>query len=684
MFYTFPDALHWYPSWTWQIARLPEILPGYVLTAIFHSITADYLLFLFYYLVSLAFFYQAVRLLVSREVGAFATIFLATNPLVIANYSVTLDGPALVWELASLFFVAHAITATSKRKSNIFMLASGVTAGLAINSYLNVAVFVVTNFLIYIIAELLCRNESIGRRVLQVAFSLLLAAAGTALSFAALGAVIVAFHGHFDQIFNQLVYAQNMIHQVAMGKGGLGESQRPNWYKTGPIAGMLLAAGLIAAFNVSTTIRGGIASARSESAIKLVAISAATLVLIALLLASVELGSPIVGYDFLYVNFVPYMAIIMFSMLANATIERLSAGYRVITAFFVCAMLLLFLHDGAIPWLYEAPGQTYVALACAMLSALTLIVLLRRPRSAPLYLYLAIVVILGGAMRGEIGAQIWQDDRVSAQMEQDSYVRIRQGLEFLSRVRFDAVPNFWLDESIGPELIAIPRSYLQCVSYDTFPPSIDPKQARFMLPGRDVVIVASRESLSTRASEVLSSLHLRADERATWSVAYRNLKYQILVDHITGTTNRPAISSWPPPITAPVDGEVLVNAFDPASGPGAPAPSQQRFPFKIDTPPQPWAYGALFPFRITAVKGPLWVKIQLKVLKGPVGVGILNEAQTAALDMKTLRPFGGSVTITLRVRDPVKPGAVVIQSWNGSSGGQVEIQQMSIILPRGT
>ena len=63
LFYHLPDAIHW--AWEGgffhQVARLTNVIPGYLLTKAFKGISADYVMFFMFYSTSVFFFYRSVR-----------------------------------------------------------------------------------------------------------------------------------------------------------------------------------------------------------------------------------------------------------------------------------------------------------------------------------------------------------------------------------------------------------------------------------------------------------------------------------------------------------------------------------------------------------------------------------------------------------------------------------------------
>ncbi len=83
---------------------------------------------------------------------------------------------------------------------------------------------------------------------------------------------------------------------------------------------------------------------------------------------------------------------------------------------------------------------------------------------------------------------------------------------------------------------------------------------------------------------------------------------------------------------------------------------------RIETPPQPWAYGAILTSNSALdLKGPIWIRIKARVSGGPVGIGILNQAKD---DFSVRQRVDGSAQtqeITLIVPDGVPIGDLVFE-----------------------
>ena len=85
----------------------------------------------------------------------------------------------------------------------------------------------------------------------------------------------------------------------------------------------------------------------------------------------------------------------------------------------------------------------------------------------------------------------------------------------------------------------------------------------------------------------------------------------------------------------------------------------------METAPQPWSYAAEFSLGIPAGReGPGFVRVDVLVTSGPIGVGLLNLAETDFLFRISLNASGEPQSIDLAVSDFRQLGRLVIQNWD--------------------
>ena len=523
--YILSDAMHWY-MWYWQLARLPAVLPGFVATHLLDGILADYALFFFYYLVSLTFLYKTVRCMLGRLTALLATIFYASQPLILANYSATYTAPAIVYDIISMYFIARAITAEDPRQKQLMVLASGIAFGAAIHAHLFIASFAFANYVIYAVYEYL-RGRSISAWAMRMVLSGFLATAGLIITTIVLGAInSVVFNTSFSVIFNQFGY----ISSVSIAAKN--DYWQSDWYLNGPKVGLFLLAALVAALNLVRT--RFVVDADDDLRQRRSAISVGILVLVVTQVLYNQLGGNTMQYDFYYVFLVPYLALILFSPLPFRE-EPTAKDYLIITLFLIGSVVATSIRYDVFPWLYQSPStEAYASGIVAILVAFTCAIstFSKWPRTSQT-LYVAVLIALAVVIRPEqMGRGVWDGDDLAYR---DTYVRIREGLRFISGLGFATPPKFWINEEQGyEELVAYPRSYLACAVSEF--PQLDTSLPLRFIPGDNVIVIAHMDDLANRASQAFAKLGLAVEQTTHRIIDFNGRSYEMLVEHVIGET----------------------------------------------------------------------------------------------------------------------------------------------------
>ncbi len=542
LFFNYPEAIHWFTD-SRQISRVPVVIPGYVLTHLFGILASSYILFFGYYFATLGFFYGAIRRLISREVAAFATIFLATNSYLIGAYSTTLaNTPSVVYDVAALYFIAFAVTSANQTKGRLALLASGLMAGLAIHCHLVIVPYLAANLVIYSVWQLFFVPGAIVKRSTDLAIGVLLTFLGILVATVILGAIIALFfHASFLQILNDFAY-------VPAAAQGLAKYHTDDWYKSGAEAGMLLTAFFIAILNL-VGIKLGAGPTNPELANRLLAVSAGILALCAALLAYNTLGGVFLQYSSYFTCFIPYLALVAFSPLAMKTgLER--GPLAALLAFFcVASVAIVMIREGVAPGLYDFNFQARAALVCGLCITVLFVLLLVHSKQLgrmrpPLLAYIVAIVALSLISRPEekVGAYIWIDSRETAMAQRSEYVRLERGLKFLTAQHFADYPKFWVDMGRIPETGIYPRTFM-IYRYQPYFPSVNDDfcyavaLCRYEV-GDNVVVISDPRDLAPRARAAFSGRGLRVKESASEIISYEGLSYELLVEHVIGRTDK--------------------------------------------------------------------------------------------------------------------------------------------------
>ena len=140
LYFNLPEQLRWAPA-ARQVARLPGVLPGYLLTHVLPAVESDFAIFLLFFSLAAFFLYKTAALLFSQQRAVLTAIFFATSPIVIGNYAVTFSGPAITYEVLALYCAVRATRSAGLRQLFGWMFLSGVAWGAGLHAHLAVLAF---------------------------------------------------------------------------------------------------------------------------------------------------------------------------------------------------------------------------------------------------------------------------------------------------------------------------------------------------------------------------------------------------------------------------------------------------------------------------------------------------------------------------------------------------------------
>ena len=99
----------------------------------------------------------------------------------------------------------------------------------------------------------------------------------------------------------------------------------------------------------------------------------------------------------------------------------------------------------------------------------------------------------------------------------------------------------------------------------------------------------------------------------------------------------------------------------------------------IQTPQQPWAYAAQLATVIPPGRaGAGFFRVEALVTSGPIGIGVLNAAETDFLIRKPLDAAPDAQTVFLPVDDMSKLGRLVIQNWDARGVHSLQLRSLSL------
>lgn len=497
-------------------SRLPSVIVGFVTTRIFHSISADYANFLILFAGACTALYCGALQLFRQTSAVLATIFFATNAVVIGNFSVTYTGPSLTWSAIAIAFAIAASTAASTRRRNILIVAAGFFWGTSVIGHLYSLTYnciVPLYALRYVSREWrYYALETLRCSVLVVAGGLLATLAFGLLSQFALHDGFLFFLHQFKEVFHVLV----------------AEFQRPNWFLHGGKGALLLIG----------TAMVGIQAAWCASQRRLSPEVSRTLTAVVPLgvLLILQFGYAVHGgitleYDYYYVWMMVPFALVLASLLDVVTLGRGAA--ITITVVYAAAALAGTLVR------YQVVGSSnsaYPSLAVAAFILVVLVVLRWKPYRLPMIALLALSAALAPAIRPErMGVQVWQYQADGA----PTYTRLREGMEFLSSFPFPTHPKFWISDyrALG-ETVAYPRGYDYCL-IDTALPNFLPATsdaynsfAEQFNAGDYLVMAAPDEKAVAAAKVSLQQKGLAFEELRRKVIDKQSVSYLLLIGRL--------------------------------------------------------------------------------------------------------------------------------------------------------
>ena len=671
LFYHLPDALRWLlreggPA-PYQVARLSNLIPGYVLTRLFSGIAADYAMFFLYYSASVFFFYRSIRTLIGEKVALFAAIFFAVHPLIIANYSVTYASAGILYSILSLFFVARAIDAKSSVGEMGLLFASGTAMGAALHVHMGVVVYGVANYLTYLFCVLMYSSEAIRARIWHLAQAGCAVLAGVAALTAALGGLAVLFGGSFSLVFQQFSYLHYEFSSAAQ------EWTVPYWYLHGGIGGMFVATLLLSALNVYLCQSSfGRLTLPERVRRRVAALSWAILAMTVICL----LYGGIDQRDFYYVFLVPYLSAVVFTPLVFVKMERWRSTIALAVVFLACGLAASGLNEHFVGWLHRVPIEAVASLAAALGAVLIYgyLALSRRAGAGVVVSYaIAVVLMLIIVRPDETAILIWKVPRDLRFARE--YQRIRAGLAWLDTIHFENSPQFWIDMKSGPsELYAYSPAYLSCNFQRSFPAinstswvSDDPNKAPSQfVPGQDVVVVSRAPDLGAVAERAFAALGLEVERVADFGVYSRGTGYEFLVEHVQGLEGRNEI---PLPLASfrPIN-EATVSL--PADG------------LLLTTAPGQWSYSLIEPLRypLGNTNGPVGLRIRFRVDEGAIGLAVSSRGNISHLirRMDKIEAAKDQQEVCLYIPDASAADLLIIQNESPNGASRAELRSAEL------
>jgi hypothetical protein len=107
-----------------------------------------------------------------------------------------------------------------------------------------------------------------------------------------------------------------------------------------------------------------------------------------------------------------------------------------------------------------------------------------------------------------------------------------------------------------------------------------------------------------------------------------------------------------------------------------------QLPKTIVTKPHAWDYASTIQWRPGSEVPPgvqSWVRVQLRVEGGSIGVSLLSSDEKTFVESKVVSPARKPVGVLLPVGNPLQPGRLVVHTWVEPVSARVSIDDVSLV-----
>ena len=99
----------------------------------------------------------------------------------------------------------------------------------------------------------------------------------------------------------------------------------------------------------------------------------------------------------------------------------------------------------------------------------------------------------------------------------------------------------------------------------------------------------------------------------------------------------------------------------------------------VRTPAVPWSYSAVLALdSATAIARAAVLVVEVKVVEGTIGIGLLNAAESDFLFRRPLTVTEKTQEVWIPISDPHAVGRLVLQTWEAPEPGAVELLSMRL------
>lgn len=633
---------------TYYASRLPWIAFGSVIHSALDFPTANLVLRLTLFYVTAFSVYVSVRTAFEdRAAATCAALVFSTNVYFLSSISWDyIDGPGVSLLCLYIALVASAHKACQLRRQSILLFGSGCVLWTAISIQL---------FLVLLLPALtvwhlgLAGPCNIRRMFLRISLTLL---GGTA-ALILYGLINRSLGGSFNYLEGQLTAAQALHGQ---------ESSDFHWIRN---AGWLVYPFIMGTTSLILIARCSLRSTGIglEKIDRWIAFSAiGCLTAIGTFVIFEMLSSSILRYIY-YADYLLPFGMLVFGGAIHLSMSRLSTKSKVLFTTMTGALLIVPLRTSIfLPFDRMSLSGTLETWGVLVIFAIIMLCLgLVTRRAAPSLIAFAMIGLINPGTVVHLG-HLYDFSHREEEINRSLYL-IPEGAAAAHKYDFDGRLLYWYNSSepLGGVFtgIASIRQWSSRLISDKFPSTVDVFGKPFTFkPGQRIALLSSGRDINPELSAIMASLSMKA-ELIGLSEIRNSVRMEVVQLAPLGRPSFVDLSQ-----TKPAGGEVA-TVGDAVS---------------ITTVRLPYAYAALIELPKSFDAKLSYVRVQATVSGGSIGLGLLNNEQSAFIDRTEVRESKASQTVYLRDDDLQSGGYLIVQTWGSPIEARVVLQQVVVFL----
>jgi len=504
----------------YQAYRFPALLPWNYLGNVIPYEALNAAKFLTYYVVTcFGVMWFSVRLYNTRVAALTTIMFCCSTSFLGALSHDYVTAAGLAW---ITLWIGSTVEAGRARRVLIWSIVSGVFLGLALYTHLPTGYFVFAVPLFFFAG----RREAIGQAARQFPIYIMGSVIGFAAITAVLGLYNVSLGGTFFYLSSQIDVAIHFLE--AKGHVETGRAAATTLFRTEGIVPLIL------------TMIGGSALLLTQERRRLIGNAAGLAALVCLITSTFVVVWELIGRIVLQTNvYGPWIYPVLFACIGGmlSRVDALQAmsrqAFAGLVALIVCASLLASVTtrspatDNPLRWVKVVLGICF----------LLMFLLLAKTRYGALVLVpIATLIVLN--FPTSYGSTPWYKNTPT---ERDMTFQAAKAMKILTSNKLDVgeAPAFWVGAS-EPEVIAVPRSFLNCGLFagsfpslaagdEGFEPSFQSLTRKSIGSANTLIVVAPGSKLAQTSKRALKMLGFDSKTIGEWPIGSGRLQTSMAV-----------------------------------------------------------------------------------------------------------------------------------------------------------